>query len=119
MSDQYHDTQLIFQGKLRTYRLPVRWRLVSGDRPNSLCAWMASVTFEAFPVPSNINALVFAALSNPTVQVKLQNEDGELVDCNISDILDLADCGSIVISSVDLPYAKMISDNGPSFDLEI
>lgn len=119
MSDPYHDTQLIFQGKLRAYRIPVRWGLLFGDGPTPRGSWIASITFETFPVPDNINALVFAALSNPTVQVKFQNEAGELVDCNISDILDLTDCGSIQISSVDLPHAKMIPGNGPTFDIEI
>jgi hypothetical protein len=119
MAEQYYHTQVVFQGKLRTYRVPVRWRLLSGDGPKLLGSWVASLGFEPFPVPSRVTELVFAALSNPSVQVKLQNEAGQLIDCNISDILDLSDCGTIEVSSIDLPHAKIIPGRGPSSPLEI
>ncbi len=119
MIEDYHPTQLVFRGKLRSYSVAARWKLISGESPKAGTTWIASVALEPFPPPSSVTDLIFVALSNPSVQVEMQNDEGELIACHISDILELTDWGNIEISSLDLPSAKIIPGHGASSHLEI
>ena len=114
MSDKMNGQgYLVFEGTGFRDRVKVQWGLVDGDRIAQGASWRAVITFFAHPVPENVTSSIFIALSNSSVIMKLQMDEDTIVDCHICEILDLPDSGSIEISSLDRPGAKIIWGNGP------
>jgi len=98
---------LFFEGPSLDECLKVYWNLRSGELAEGK-TWIASVSFSPdFAVPDRADTLVFRALSDPEIRMKLQTDEGVTVDCVVHDILELIDCGEIDVASPDLGGAKI------------
>ncbi len=90
-------------------RVVVDWELTMGQEFSDNQSWKALVSFPGYSStpPQWILNLISAALSDSRVRIHLQTSDEERFEGHISDILDLADCGVIELSSLNLPGARM------------
>jgi len=94
-------------------RVAVDWELTLGQEFSNAKLWKALISFSGYSpiLPKWLTDLIFTALSDPNVKIHLQANDVEEVDGHISDVLDLADCGVIELSSLNLPRAWMTVNN--------
>jgi hypothetical protein len=101
---------LIFENtNLNAERVKVDWELTLGQTFSGSKSWKALITFPGHSpnVPSWILNLISVSLSDSRVKIYLHTEDEEEVEGHISDIQDLADCGVIELSSLNLPRTRM------------
>ena len=83
------------------------WELRSGEMVEGK-TWIASVSFSPdWAVPEQASTTVFAALADPEAKVRLEIDQRVTISCVVYDILELVDCGAILVASPDLGSAKI------------
>ncbi len=108
MNDERRTGELEFAGTDVIENVLVYWELKSGELAQGK-TWIAYASFSPdYVVPHSAQTLIFKALSDPSITIKLQTDDGAVFGCVVYDILDLSDCGYIQIASPDLAGAKII-----------
>ncbi|MDY7041480.1 MAG: hypothetical protein SVX38_11510 [Chloroflexota bacterium] len=106
MDEQRKTGLLIFEGPGLNEHLKVYWKLRSGELVEG-GTWVLAVSFSPdFSVSDRAYNLLFKALSDSAIKVKLQTDEGVIVNCVIHDILDL-DCGVAKIASPNLGGATI------------
>jgi len=106
MKSQRRPGLLWFKGPDLVEHLQAYWELRSGKLAEGK-TWIASVSFSPdWVVPEKARTLVFTALADPEVKVRLGIDRQTTVSCVVYDILELVDCGAILVASPDLGGAK-------------
>jgi len=107
---------LLFEGSNFSDKLSVEWDLIQGDDLVSGKPWRANIGFYTLRVPENVRTAIFKALSTTTIKTQLILEDGKVLDCHITDILNLADDGIIEVASADFRASKIQWDENAKLD---